>query len=326
MVAPPSIWADPDAGALPGLGRRTSADYAERTRIASWREGFSLVGVLLAVAGPAALALSRPQTLAALFAPAALLLVLAVVAAIFLVPEPSPLASRAGAIASIAVLLRNRPFLRLILAQALNAVANALPASLFLMYVGDRLGRPDLAGPLLLGYFLAAIGGIPLWLVVAGRMGKHPAWRLSLALTALAFLPVPVLGAGQWVPFAAICLLTGLGLAADLALPAAILADVVDEHAAEGGGGRAGLYLALWSLTGKLALALAVGLAFPTLAMAGFVPGAVNSPGALAVLGLLYAGLPLALKLAAVAAMRNFPLDQARQQDLRRRIACFSET
>jgi GPH family glycoside/pentoside/hexuronide:cation symporter len=162
-------------------------------------------------------------------------------------------------------------------------------------------------------------------LAVAARLGKHPAWRLSLLLTALAFVPAAFLGQGQWPAFAVICLLTGLGLAADLALPAAILADVVDEHTAQGGGGRAGLYVALWSLTGKLALTLAVGCAFPLLALTGFKPSSVNSAVSLLTLGMLYAGAPVVLKLAAVAVMGRFPLDRARQQDLQRRIAILSE-
>ena len=307
-------------------GAELSADYGERTRIASWREGFALVGVMLAVAGPAALSLPQSQTLAAFFPPAAALLVLGVTAAVVLVPEPSPPpVTGRGPVASLSPLMRNRPFRRLILAQGLNAIANALPASLFLMYVGDGLGRPDLTGPLLLIYFVAAIAGIPLWLAVAACVGKHAAWRLSLCLTALAFAPAIVLGPGQWPIFAAICLLTGVGLAADLALPAAILADVVDEHSAQGGGGRAGLYVALWSLTGKLALAIAVSCAFPVLAWAEFKPGADNAPQSLLVLGLLYAGAPVILKLAAVAAMSRFPLDRTRQQDLQRRIAFLSE-
>ena len=76
----------------------------------------------------------------------------------------------------------------------------------------------------------------------------------------------------------------------------------------------------------SLALTLAVGCAFPLLALAGFAPGAAaNAPGSLLTLGMLYAGAPAVLKLAAVAAMGGFSLDQARQQDLRRRIAILSE-
>jgi Na+/melibiose symporter-like transporter len=307
-------------------GAELSADYGERTRISAWREGFALVGVLIALAVPALFALSRSQALATLFLPGALVLLLTLGAACFLVPErPMPPEEWKGTAVSLRILINNRPFRRLILAQGLNATANALPATLFFLFVGDGLGRPDLAGLLLLAYFAAAIAGVPVWLTIAERMGKHRAWRLSLALTALAFAPVPFLASGQLPAFTVICLLTGLGLAADLALPPAILADVIDEHAAEGGGGRAGLYVALWSLTGKLALALAVGAAFPLLALAGFVPGIANAPESLAVLGLLYAGGPVVLKLAAVAVLHRFPLDQVRQRDLQRRIALLSE-
>lgn len=308
-------------------GAELSPDYGERSRIAGWREGFALVGVLAAIAGPAVMSLSRPETMAGFFPPAAFLLVVTVIAAVATVSEaPRITVFGQGSFASALPLARNRPFRRLILAQGLNAIANALPATLFLLFVGDGLGRPDLAGPLLLVYFLAAIGGIAPWLAVARRMGKHRAWRLSLALTALAFLPIPFLNPNDWVAFAVICVLTGLGLAADLALPPAILADVVDEHEADGGGQRAGLYVALWSLTGKVALAVAVGFAFPILDFSGFVPSAVNAGHSLLILALLYAGLPVLLKLGAVIVLHDFPLDEARQAELRRRIALLSET
>ena len=70
----------------------------------------------------------------------------------------------------------------------------------------------------------------------------------------------------------------------------------------------------------KLALALAVGIAFPLLDLAGFVPGAPGAPGAAPggfALAALYAWLPVALKLAAIAAMWRFPIDAERQARLR---------
>ena len=45
---------------------------------------------------------------------------------------------------------RDEPlFARLILAFFVNSAANALPAGLFLFYVGERLGAPAWGGPLL---------------------------------------------------------------------------------------------------------------------------------------------------------------------------------
>lgn len=307
-------------------GAEWSDDYAQRTRIAGWREAFALVGVVAAIAVPAALSLDRPATLALLLPAALALLLPAVALAAWMVPAPPPrpaLPLSALPMSALRTLWGNRPFRRLLGAQTVNAAANALPATLFVLYVGDHLGRPDQSGPLLLAYLLAAIVSVPLWLALAHRHGKHRMWSLSLVLTALAFLPAVALAPDQWLVFAVLCVLTGMGLGADLALPAAMLADVVDEHSAQAGDGRAGLYAALWSLAGKLALAAAVGVAFPLLDRAGFVPGSGTAPLALP---LLYAGFPVALKLAAAALVAGFPLDRARHAELRRRIAQLPET
>jgi Na+/melibiose symporter-like transporter len=117
-----------------------------------------------------------------------------------------------------------------------------------------------------------------------------------------------------------ICLLSGLSLGADLVLPASIQADVVDLDRLQTGQQRTGLFFAVWSMSTKLALALAVGLAFPVLALAGFAPGAANTPGALTTLAVLYGLAPVLIKLAATALVWNFPITAAAQAELRRRI------
>jgi Na+/melibiose symporter-like transporter len=60
----------------------------------------------------------------------------------------------------------------------------------------------------------------------------------------------------------------------------------------------------------KLALALAVGVSFPLLALAGFSADSaiVNEASGVLVLALLYGGLPIAFKLAAMALMAGFPI------------------
>ena len=98
-------------------------------------------------------------------------------------------------------------------------------------------------------------------------------------------------------------------------------ADVVDVDTAEGGGSRTGLYFALWGMATKLALALAVGIAFPVLAAFGFDANGSNDTDALLTLSLLYGAAPVILKLTAIAIMRNFPLTATRQAALQRKIA-----
>ena len=135
------------------------------------------------------------------------------------------------------------------------------------------------------------------------------------------FAAVPLLGAGDAMLFLVICVLTGLCLGADLTLPASIQADVVDVDTAAGGERRTGLYFAFWCMATKLALALAVGVAFPALDLAGFDTDGGNTTWALLSLALLYGGAPILFKLGAIGLMWRFPLDESTQRYLRARIA-----
>ena len=130
-----------------------------------------------------------------------------------------------------------------------------------------------------------------------------------MLMACASFIGALALGTGDTTFFAIICVASGLALGADLMLPPAIQADVIDLDTLASGQQRAGFYFAIWGFATKLALAAAAGIAFPTLAYFGLDPsiGARAAPGLLA-LSLLYAGLPVALKLAAIALMWRFDL------------------
>jgi glycoside/pentoside/hexuronide:cation symporter, GPH family len=303
-------------------GAELSPDYHERSRISAWREGFVVAGTVVAASLPAVLGLENDagaslHALASLFwwlLPPALLLLL------FAVPERPgrlvPVAWRDG----LVLLRRNRPFRRLVLAWILNGTANAIPATLFLLFITHVLEAPEQAGPLLLVYFGVGIAALPAWLLVARRLGKHRVWTISMLLASSFFIWVPLLGSGDVAWFYLITVLTGLSLGVDLALPAAMQADVIDQDTADGGGERAGLFFGLWGMATKLALALAVGISFPLLGAVGFSTAGGNTPEALLVLALAYAGLPVLFKLAAMSLIWRFPLDEGAQRALRQRI------
>ena len=304
------------------LGAELAGGYLERARLAAAREAAVLVGTLLAVA-VAGVVQARgggaPAALAALFAVLLVTLPAAVALAAWRLREPpAPPAAQLGWRAGAALVAGNAPFRRLLGAWLLNGMANALPATLVLLYVEHVLGLAAWTGLFLAAYFLAGVAALPLWLALARAVGKHRAWALSMAWACLVFAAVPLLGPGDLVPFLVVCLLSGASLGADNALPAAIQADVIDHDTAAGGGGRAGLYFGLWGMATKLALALAVGVAFPLLAFAGFDPAAgAGDPRALT---WLYAALPIALKLCAVPLAWRFPLDEAAARALRARL------
>jgi glycoside/pentoside/hexuronide:cation symporter, GPH family len=304
-------------------GAELSTDYHERSRIAGARETASVVGTLVAVTLPALVGGDQGDALNGLALAILALLPPAVAIAVATVSEPPPGPRQSQSLAEgYRVLARNRPFRRLILAYLFNGIANGLPATLFLMFVQYRLQAPAWAGPLLLGYFLLGIASVPLWVAASRVLGKHRAWTAAMAIACLAFAVVPFIPAGGVAWFALVCVVTGLCLGADLALPSSMWADVVDWDTAEMGTERAGLLFALWGVATKLALALAVGIAFPLLEVFGFVPGAADgsASGGLLALAVLYAWVPVAFKLAAGILVFRFEIDAETQAGLRRRI------
>ena len=67
----------------------------------------------------------------------------------------------------------------------------------------------------------------------------------------------------------------------------------------------------LWSFVSKLSLAIAAGSLLPVLDAAGFRSGLANSPAALQTLSVLYALVPCALKLVAMAVLARTPVPES---------------
>jgi Na+/melibiose symporter-like transporter len=201
--------------------------------------------------------------------------------------------------------LRGSQFRWLLAVFAMNGIAAAIPATLFLFFATDRLRLPAQAGLFLVAYFMAAAIALPLWARASAAYGERKAWLAAMLLSVAVFAWTAQLEAGALLPFATICVLSGVALGADLALPAALLAGVI--AAAGHSGQREGAYFGLWNLATKMNLALAAGISLPLLSWLGYVPGQPNDEG-LRALVLAYALLPCVLKLAAAALLWRAPL------------------
>jgi len=303
-------------------GAELEEGYAERTQVTAWREGFVLIGTLLATLIYFAMG-EGGDGLRAIAVTVVVALPLTVVAAVMLAGEPADVPSvRLTVRAGWEAMRDNGPFRRLLAAWFLNGAANGLPVTLFLFFVEHRLAAPDSAGPLLLLYFLAAILGVPAWGWLSARASKHRVWAWAMLYACAVFASALFLGPGDVIAFGVICVLTGAALGADLSLPPSIQADVVELDRRRTGAGRAGLFFALWQVATKAALALSSGFALMALSGAGFDAAAgSNDATALTALAFLYAGAPIVLKLAAVALMWGFPLDRQAVAALRSRPA-----
>jgi Na+/melibiose symporter-like transporter len=173
------------------------------------------------------------------------------------------------------------------------------------------------AQAMILVYFVAGITALPFWLWVSRKTSKHRALCYAGLWGCAWFLLAPFLPSEQVLPVLVLNLMTGAVMAVPPTLGGSMAADVIDLDLFESGWGRAALFVALWSMGTKTAIALGVGIAFPLLSLFGFDPRATNGPAELNALTALYCLLPVALWLVSLLPIWNFPITAERQAALR---------
>ena len=274
-------------------GADIGADSGVRTRLTASREGFGLLGVILAAALPALIAADLSEGIARLaWILPPLLLVAAIITFVRVGAGPQAVVADTPLWTSLQRVFADLAFRRLLIVFVANGIAAALPATLFLFFVADVLQLESASGGLLALYFIAGAASLPVWVRLSAAYGRTSAWLAAMLLAILAFAGASLLGSGDLYLFALICIASGLALGADLALPAAIAADLGERQ------GQAGACFGVWNFVAKLNLALAAGLALPLLGLLGYVPG--GSTG-LSALTFTYALLPLFFKALAAA-------------------------
>jgi Na+/melibiose symporter-like transporter len=275
-------------------GAELAHDDAGRTRITGAREGAGLVGVLIGG--------SLPQLAGYGVAAAALVALLALGLAALAWRAPRPPQARplppGNPYLAFVVPLAARNTRWLLGVFALNALAPSITATVFVFFVADRLGMAAHAPAFLAVYFLAGAASMPLWTRLARRFSLHALWLAGMVAAVAAFVWAYWLPAGAAAGFAAICVLSGLAFGADLALPPALLARVIDANGHNGQ--REGAYFGLWNFANKLVLAVAGALALTILDALGYRRGAQDA-AALDALAFAYAVVPCLLKLTAAA-------------------------
>jgi Na+/melibiose symporter-like transporter len=112
--------------------------------------------------------------------------------------------------------------------------------------------------------------------------------------------------------------LLGLNMSVGPFLFRAIMADVADHDQAETGHARAGLYFAMLALTNKLGYSGAIVVAGLVLGYIGFNGKAVNPPEVISSLMMVYIVPPTIISVLIAVVMWRFPLDEAKQRELRR--------
>jgi glycoside/pentoside/hexuronide:cation symporter, GPH family len=270
-------------------GAMLGGSEAQRSRLVAWREGLGLIGVILASILPVAFGLITST---------AIFIIAIFIAWVAWKQSIKPLAGLTNTSKhSIFKPFQHIAFKRLLTVFVLNGIASAVPATLILFFVQDRLQAPKQMEAAFLGaYFVCAALAVPLWLRLIQRLGLAKSWLLGMVLSIVVFAWAMQLGSGDTTAFIVICALSGIALSADLTIPSALLVGVIADA---GDRGRAeGAYFGWWNFATKLNLALAAGLTLPLLGLMGYTPG-TQQPQALKALTIVYCLVPIAIKIIA---------------------------
>jgi Na+/melibiose symporter-like transporter len=185
-------------------GAELSTDYDERSRITSWREALSTAGQVSLLAALVWLAARGIDDASAQLRGVALAVVIAlpILTAVCVVavregkPEGFAHAARSPW-ASLALVARNPAFLRMVGCVLFFVSGVAIQGTLHRLVLADVTGDEARFSLMILLENLGTLAGVPVWLAVSVRIGKHRALMAAALWIALWSLPLVCLRTGD---------------------------------------------------------------------------------------------------------------------------------
>jgi GPH family glycoside/pentoside/hexuronide:cation symporter len=310
-------------------GAEMSTDYDERSKISAWRAASGSVGTLLALTIPLILeAIGRLGARQALLWMAVFFVItqpLAFLAMMARLREAPPIEiarekSRSFG-AGMMLVARNGAFVRLNLALGLIMAAMVIGASLNLLVMTYVIGAPGAFPIMVFLQNVVALIGIPFWMFVSARMGKHVAMSICGVWIATCLALSFVWSKGDAIGFTATIVTLGFGMGGLLFLAQAMIADITDRDLLESGEERTATYFAFLGMTTKAAIAIGVLIGTGVPALVGFQPSdAAHSTESLLGLKLVYAFSGVPLILIASWLLLAYPLTRHEQTRIRAEI------
>lgn len=200
----------------------------------------------------------------------------------------------ASSLAGYRDLLRNAQARRLFTVWGVDQLGLAVGGIVGPYVAVYLLERPDLVGAVPAMFLVPSILSVPFWVRRARHLGRTRAWRFSLRLAAVSFLPL-AFGPLDALPLVATCLITaGLASGCAGAIGPTLLADVIDADATATGERKEGAYTAAWLFVLKLAGAVVALVTGAALNASGFVPNQPQEPTTRFVIQMLFGSLPAA--------------------------------
>lgn len=305
-----------------------SPDYNERSKITGVRSVMGVAGSLSAqlVPGGALLFFGLGGSSVVLQLVGITMLIIMPICVFFTVtkvPEPTTYASTVMPIKEgLKLMFSNKPFLRLILAFMVSSTALAITTPLYIFFITYVLHEESKAIYMLTFFYLANMSGVPFWVWLSTKIGKHKAYVSCFAVIGLAHPFYLFLGEGDFWYMLPITLVTGFAAGGFAALPNSMKADVIDLDTLKSGENRAALFFSTYSFTAKLAGSVGGSIGLFGLAYIGFdakMPE-LNSEEQLFGLSFLFAMLPSVFYLTACAIAWGYPITEEKHMELRQEL------
>ncbi|MEJ6654636.1 MAG: MFS transporter, partial [Pseudomonas sp.] len=330
-------------------GAELSTQYHQRSRVTASREGFILLGLFIAALAPALVQalgaryaagdtdgmvmraavwlIGRDGELGTGYGPILasmgwLLLILLPITVLLVVTQvreaPPRSIQRTDWRKGWRVMKNNGPFKRLMLILLIVITGESFRNAMSVFFMQHVIQIQAHIGMMYLLYFGVGILGIPFWLRLGRKIGKHRAFCVAVSVSSISILGMFFLQAGQLLPFAVMFAIKGFCFAAFQFLPLSMLADIVDLDTARSKEHRTGLFFAMSGMAQKMAMAVGLGLSLGMLSLVGFdATQTVHTEQQLMSLRVLYIIGPVIMYMAAFMLARKYPLTSDRQERIR---------
>ena len=301
------------------FGYDLESDYQKRTRLSGTREIFILLGLSTSVSLPFVLndeySTERILTYLAIYSG-----ILSLAVFFFYVEEPKK-RKNFNNLKILSSISKNFVLIRLISSWFINSLANVFPMILFVFFVTYVLGADEKTREkILFFYFFSAVIGMPIWIFVNRFIDKHLVWSISMILSSIFFSFVFFLEYGDIIYFIIISCLTGFCLGADLAIPPSMQSDVIDYQKLEFKQDISGIFFSLLTFINKIAFGLASLISFSLLDSFGFEPDEKLTKKTEILLFILYAGIPISLKLLSAYIIKSYPLSRQKTKKITKKL------
>lgn len=309
-------------------GGELSGDYVERTRIAGFRESGAFVGYLCASAvgifywiwfkGVAFPSYAQiVQSVGVFFAvalPIAILWCFATVPVREVHHERTP---RWGEL--LGILTRNAPFRRLIGAYLVDRLAMGIYFGVQPVLISQALGLQQHVLTVAIANTVAAVVFAPSWIPIARRLGKHRAYCVANAITAVAYVSLFFVPDGLVLPVLLANAVMAFGNGGTLITPPAMTADAVDADELENGVAQMGGHMAFLASVFKFGMGLGLFAGLGFLSLFGYLDmSQVLTDEVEQGVRFGASWLPALMLVVPIVLMWRYPIDGPRHAEIRR--------